>query len=122
MYMCNCFIQLSHRRTNVLSNNVTVLLLFFFFSLLLFYDISMRKGINNDVYILQCMYGFSDADVLRFIPSKGLNFGSLRDPNEKHVLWNAMIHPLLNMTIYGVIWYQGMWSDVFCILKRRFNF
>ncbi|XP_067675941.1 sialate O-acetylesterase-like [Haliotis asinina] len=22
-------------------------------------------------------------------------------------LWNCMIHPLLNMTIYGVIWYQG---------------
>lgn len=23
------------------------------------------------------------------------------------VLWNAMIHPLLNMTINGIIWYQG---------------
>jgi len=23
------------------------------------------------------------------------------------VLWNSMVHPLLNMTIYGVIWYQG---------------
>ncbi|XP_007562839.1 sialate O-acetylesterase [Poecilia formosa] len=23
------------------------------------------------------------------------------------VLWNAMIHPFLNMTIYGAIWYQG---------------
>lgn len=23
------------------------------------------------------------------------------------VLWNAMIHPLLNMTIKGAIWYQG---------------
>jgi len=23
------------------------------------------------------------------------------------VLWNSMIHPLLNLTIYGVIWYQG---------------
>ncbi|XP_069138669.1 sialate O-acetylesterase-like [Argopecten irradians] len=22
-------------------------------------------------------------------------------------LWNAMVHPLLNMTIYGAIWYQG---------------
>ncbi|KAK3611044.1 hypothetical protein CHS0354_017470 [Potamilus streckersoni] len=22
-------------------------------------------------------------------------------------LWNAMIHPLLNLTIYGVVWYQG---------------
>ncbi|XP_041850929.1 sialate O-acetylesterase isoform X2 [Melanotaenia boesemani] len=29
-------------------------------------------------------------------------------PKERNsVLWNAMIHPLLNMTIYGAIWYQG---------------
>ncbi|XP_072248955.1 sialate O-acetylesterase isoform X2 [Leuresthes tenuis] len=29
-------------------------------------------------------------------------------PKEKNsVLWNAMIHPLLSMTIYGAIWYQG---------------
>ncbi|XP_078688520.1 sialate O-acetylesterase-like isoform X2 [Branchiostoma floridae x Branchiostoma belcheri] len=28
-------------------------------------------------------------------------------PGEHSVLWNAMIHPLLNMTIMGAIWYQG---------------
>ncbi|KAI8520060.1 hypothetical protein Bbelb_033170 [Branchiostoma belcheri] len=28
-------------------------------------------------------------------------------PREHSVLWNAMIHPLLNMTIMGAIWYQG---------------
>ncbi|XP_066462771.1 sialate O-acetylesterase-like [Eleutherodactylus coqui] len=28
-------------------------------------------------------------------------------PCEYSVLWNAMIHPLLNMTIKGAIWYQG---------------
>ncbi|XP_051254303.1 sialate O-acetylesterase isoform X2 [Dicentrarchus labrax] len=28
-------------------------------------------------------------------------------PNNNSVLWNAMIHPLLNMTIKGAIWYQG---------------
>ena len=28
-------------------------------------------------------------------------------PHNHTVLWNAMIHPLLNMTIYGAIWYQG---------------
>ncbi|KAI8519942.1 hypothetical protein Bbelb_031990 [Branchiostoma belcheri] len=27
--------------------------------------------------------------------------------NQNSVLWNAMIHPLLNMTIKGAIWYQG---------------
>ena len=28
-------------------------------------------------------------------------------PRDHHVLWNAMIHPLLKFTIYGAIWYQG---------------
>lgn len=28
-------------------------------------------------------------------------------PTENSVLWNAMIHPILNMTIKGAIWYQG---------------
>ena len=29
------------------------------------------------------------------------------DKNGNSVLWNAMIYPLLNTTIFGVIWYQG---------------
>uniref|UniRef100_A0A672ITK3 Sialate O-acetylesterase-like n=1 Tax=Salarias fasciatus TaxID=181472 RepID=A0A672ITK3_SALFA len=28
-------------------------------------------------------------------------------PRNDSILWNSMIHPLLNMTIYGAIWYQG---------------
>ena len=28
-------------------------------------------------------------------------------PSAHSVLWNAMIHPLRNMTLKGVIWYQG---------------
>ena len=28
-------------------------------------------------------------------------------PYTHSVLYNAMIHPFLNMTIYGAIWYQG---------------
>ena len=28
-------------------------------------------------------------------------------PDRHSVLYNAMIHPFLNMTIYGAIWYQG---------------
>lgn len=34
-------------------------------------------------------------------------FDTLAGPCEYSVLWNAMIHPLLNMTIKGAIWYQG---------------
>jgi sialate O-acetylesterase len=29
------------------------------------------------------------------------------NPNEVSVLWNGMMKPFLNMTIYGAIWYQG---------------
>lgn len=28
-------------------------------------------------------------------------------PKENSILWNSMIHPLLNMTIKGALWYQG---------------
>lgn len=28
-------------------------------------------------------------------------------PGTPSVLWNAMMHPLINMTIKGAIWYQG---------------
>ncbi|XP_059172856.1 sialate O-acetylesterase-like isoform X4 [Physella acuta] len=31
----------------------------------------------------------------------------LEGPGDNSVLWNAMVHPLLGMTIYGAIWYQG---------------
>ncbi|NXS52857.1 SIAE acetylesterase, partial [Brachypteracias leptosomus] len=31
----------------------------------------------------------------------------LSGPQTPSVLWNAMIHPLLNMTLQGVAWYQG---------------
>ncbi|XP_072283344.1 sialate O-acetylesterase [Pyxicephalus adspersus] len=34
-------------------------------------------------------------------------FDTAAGPCEYSVLWNAMIHPLLNMTIKGAIWYQG---------------
>ena len=33
--------------------------------------------------------------------------GFLDAPRNSSVLWNAMIYPFLNMTIYGTIWYQG---------------
>ena len=35
------------------------------------------------------------------------------DPNQNSVLWNAMIYPLLNTTIYGTIWYQGESNAVY---------
>ncbi|XP_021107566.1 sialate O-acetylesterase isoform X1 [Heterocephalus glaber] len=34
-------------------------------------------------------------------------YDSISGPSEHSVLWNAMIHPLQNMTLKGVVWYQG---------------
>lgn len=38
----------------------------------------------------------------RFVPCD-----SVAGPTTHSVLWNAMIHPLQNMTLKGVVWYQG---------------
>ncbi|XP_021349269.1 sialate O-acetylesterase-like isoform X3 [Mizuhopecten yessoensis] len=39
--------------------------------------------------------------------SRMSSFGNYGGPQNATILWNAMINPLLNMTIYGAIWYQG---------------
>ncbi|XP_054448634.1 sialate O-acetylesterase [Pteronotus mesoamericanus] len=42
------------------------------------------------------------------VPQQGfIPADSVTGPSEHSVLWNAMIHPLCNMTLKGVIWYQG---------------
>ena len=38
---------------------------------------------------------------------------SLTGPDLNSCLWNGMIHPFLNMTIYGVVWYQGENNAIF---------
>ncbi|KAK7474786.1 hypothetical protein BaRGS_00033967 [Batillaria attramentaria] len=34
-------------------------------------------------------------------------YTTLEGPDDNSQLWNAMVNPLLKMTIYGAIWYQG---------------
>lgn len=34
-------------------------------------------------------------------------YSQLAGPGSPSVLWNGMMYPLLQMTIYGAIWYQG---------------
>ncbi|KFQ69787.1 Sialate O-acetylesterase, partial [Phaethon lepturus] len=41
------------------------------------------------------------------LPSSISPWQHLSGPQTPSVLWNAMIHPLLNMTLRGVAWYQG---------------
>uniref|UniRef100_A0A3Q2DCX3 Sialic acid acetylesterase n=1 Tax=Cyprinodon variegatus TaxID=28743 RepID=A0A3Q2DCX3_CYPVA len=43
----------------------------------------------------------------RALKQCGLNQSEDNSMMKSTVLWNAMIHPFLNMTIYGAIWYQG---------------
>ncbi|XP_071113719.1 sialate O-acetylesterase-like [Haliotis cracherodii] len=43
------------------------------------------------------------------------------NPNADSVLWNAMMRPFLNMTIYGVIWYQGESNDKPPSSMNRYN-
>ena len=34
--------------------------------------------------------------------------GDPNDPNRNSVLYNAMIHPLIRLSIKGALWYQGI--------------
>ncbi|KAL1781576.1 sialate O-acetylesterase [Sigmodon hispidus] len=51
---------------------------------------------------IECRSEGSSCPLRRFVPP-----GSVAGPVKHSVLWNAMIHPLQNMTLKGVIWYQG---------------
>ncbi|XP_061137675.1 sialate O-acetylesterase-like isoform X1 [Syngnathus typhle] len=72
----------------------------------------MYKHLNYPIGLVETSWGGTPVEAwssLRALQKCGL------DQNEKYsssqtdnsVLWNAMIHPLLNMTIKGALWYQG---------------
>ncbi|XP_002124647.2 sialate O-acetylesterase-like [Ciona intestinalis] len=70
-------------------------------------------GLISSAYIGSAIEPWSSPDALK---TCGLFKPNLTDINEiknvaypfvNSILWNVMIHPLLNMTIKGVIWYQG---------------
>lgn len=42
-------------------------------------------------------------------------------PDDNSQLWNSMVYPMLSMTIYGVIWYQGESDSVDPVLMNRYN-
>ncbi|KAK3595233.1 hypothetical protein CHS0354_021550 [Potamilus streckersoni] len=62
----------------------------------------------------ECGLSKTKNDISKFLYQPPENFlAGLGGPNTPMVLWNAMVHPLLNMTIYGAIWYQGEANAVF---------
>lgn len=70
----------------------------------------LYKKLNYPIGLISSTWGgtpieaWSSADALAQCNVKDYS----QDERMAHsVLWNAMIHPLVNMTIYGAIWYQG---------------
>ncbi|NXC52374.1 SIAE acetylesterase, partial [Aleadryas rufinucha] len=70
-----------------------------------------REGPQSSLWHGAC---FNLKPALCFSPSLSLALSSstsphqhLSGPQTPSVLWNAMFHPLLNMTLRGVAWYQG---------------
>ncbi|XP_070537286.1 sialate O-acetylesterase-like [Ptychodera flava] len=55
--------------------------------------------------LAKCNISSAGNDV--FKTEYGIEKKKVDGPGEDSVLWNAMVHPLLNMTIKGAIWYQG---------------
>ncbi|BFZ00309.1 hypothetical protein BsWGS_03347 [Bradybaena similaris] len=45
----------------------------------------------------------------------------LRQPQTNSVIWNGIVHPLLKMTIKGVIWYQGESDSDWGVMMNRYN-
>lgn len=69
----------------------------------------MNKILNYPVGLVESCWGGTPVEVWsssRALQQCGLQ-GTTDGPKNNSILWNAMIHPLLNMTIKGAIWYQG---------------
>ena len=50
-------------------------------------------------------------DLCEIVPNDN---GDPSNPNRNSVLYNAMIHPLIRLSIKGALWYQGINENV-CI-------
>ncbi|KAM6988355.1 sialate O-acetylesterase-like [Tautogolabrus adspersus] len=69
----------------------------------------MYKYLNYPIGLVESCWGGTPVEAwssLRAVKHCGLEEPE-DSPRGNSVLWNAMIHPLLNLTIKGAIWYQG---------------
>lgn len=69
----------------------------------------LYKTLQYPIGLVESCWGGTPVEVWsssRALKKCGLE-ETMGGPKENSVLWNAMIHPLLNMTIKGAIWYQG---------------
>ena len=84
----------------------------------------LYKNLNIPIGLIQCAYGGSNAETARTIPAlktqldKCAQYDFHRDSVSKYLgiknefqvptlLYNTMVHPMINFPIRGVIWYQG---------------
>ncbi|XP_002124590.3 sialate O-acetylesterase-like [Ciona intestinalis] len=73
----------------------------------LFDALQVPIGLVASSYGGTAVEAWSSPQALKECGLEGNNKIRFNDRNSNSVLWNAMIHPLLNMTIKGTIWYQG---------------
>ncbi|XP_061916498.1 sialate O-acetylesterase isoform X1 [Entelurus aequoreus] len=70
----------------------------------------MYENLKYPVGLVESCWGGTPVEAwssLRALQQCGLEQNNQSSKNANSVLWNAMIHPLLNMTLKGAIWYQG---------------
>ncbi|XP_025099745.1 sialate O-acetylesterase-like [Pomacea canaliculata] len=73
----------------------------------------LQPHLNYPIGLVQTSRGgtsieaWSPPEAISVCPSNPFNNEPECCPQRPLVLWNAMIHPFLNMTIFGAIWYQG---------------
>ncbi|KAM8769607.1 sialate O-acetylesterase [Acanthopagrus schlegelii] len=75
----------------------------------------MYENLKYPIGLVESCWGGTPVEAWsssRALQKCGLN-PSDDSPKDNSVLWNAMIHPLLNMTIKGAIWYQGEANTIY---------
>ncbi|XP_077421855.1 sialate O-acetylesterase [Vanacampus margaritifer] len=69
----------------------------------------MYKNLNHPIGLVESCWGGTPVEAWsssRALKQCGLDQNK-NSQNDNSALWNAMIHPLLNMTLKGALWYQG---------------
>jgi len=76
-----------------------------FFGKNLYDQLKVPIGLFSDNWGGTIVQAWSSPDALKKCPQLDVPVGA--DPNDPSALWNAMIIPILRMTIKGATWYQG---------------
>ncbi|XP_061537464.1 sialate O-acetylesterase isoform X1 [Phycodurus eques] len=70
----------------------------------------MYENLKYPIGLVESCWGGTPVEAWsssRALQQCGLDQNEKSSQTDNSVLWNAMIHPLLNMTLKGALWYQG---------------